>query len=154
MSRMLTTVALVVTAAVTLAAVAAGGPLAAKQRVAIQGKGVNGFVLTPLTAGALKADTGTGTFCCFTSQVITRDGQRIEITDPRLTLAGRRGTLVTSNRVEWLDVPGGYQLFTGTWKVIRGTGDYARLAGGGRVAGIQLPNGDINWRREGLLGAK
>ena len=48
-------------AAVTLTAVAAAGPDAAKQRVAISMKGLpNGtFVLTPLQAGTLKPDSGT-----------------------------------------------------------------------------------------------
>ena len=69
-----------------------------------------------------------------------------------MTLVGKRGTLVARNRVEWLDVPQGYALFTGTWRVVRGTGDYAGLAGGGRVAGVTLPNGEARWRREGFLG--
>ena len=47
--------------AVTLTSVAAAGPDAAKQRVAISMKGLaNGtFVLTPLQAGTLKRDSGT-----------------------------------------------------------------------------------------------
>lgn len=71
-----------------------------------------------------------------------------------MTLVGKRGTLVARNRMEWLDIPGGYAVFTGTWKVVRGTGDYARISGGGRVAGVVLPNGDARWRREGLLRTK
>ena len=70
-----------------------------------------------------------------------RDGQSIDINDPLLTLTGKRGTLVARNRVEWIDVPDGYAVFTGTWKVVRGTGDYAGLSGGGRGAGVGLPNG-------------
>ena len=49
------------------------------------------FVLTPLTAGALKRDTGTATFCCWTQRSIMRDGQAIEINDPQMTLTGKRG---------------------------------------------------------------
>jgi len=151
MARNLTAVAALAVAAVTLAAVAAAGPVAAKQRVAIQWT-AKGFVLTPLTAGALKSDTGTASFCCWSQRFSTRDGLKIEVTDPEMTLVGKRGTLVARNRVEWLDVPQGYALFTGTWRVVRGTGDYAGLAGGGRVAGVTLPNGEARWRREGFLG--
>ena len=155
MSKVFTTVVVVVTAAVMLAGAATAGPSAAKQRVAIRDS-TAGFVLTPLTAGRVKADAGSATFCCTTSSyVITRDGQTIEITNgPTVTLVGQRGTLQVRNRMEWLDVSGGYQLFTGTWTVVRGTGTYAGLAGGGRVAGIKFPNGDARWRREGLLGPK
>ena len=56
------------------------------------------------------------------------------------------------NQIEWVDLPDGWAVFTGTWKVIRGTGDYAGLSGGGRVAGVTLPNGAAKWRREGFLG--
>lgn len=151
MARKLTVAAALAAAAVTLAAVAAAGPVAAKQRVAIQWA-AKGFVLTPLTAGVLKSDTGTASFCCWSQRFSTRDGLKVEVTDPEMTLVGTRGTLVARNRVEWLDVPQGYALFTGTWRVVRGTGDYAGLAGGGRVAGVTLPNREARWRREGFLG--
>ena len=153
MRRKLTAVAALAATAVTLTAVAAASPVAAKQRVVIQWT-AKGFVLIPQTAGALKSDSGTASFCCWSQRFSTRDGLKIETTDPELTLAGKRGSLVIRNRMEWLDVPQGYALFTGTWKVVRGTGDYARLAGGGRVAGIVLPNGDTKWRREGLLSSR
>jgi len=151
MRRKLTALA-ALAATVTLAAVAAAGPDAAKQRVAIQSKGANGFVLTPLTRGTIKLDTGTVDFCCWSSRVVMREGQRIEITTgPQMTIVGKRGTLVASNRMEWLDVADGVAVFTGTWKVVHGTGDYARLSGGGRVAGFILRNGEVKWRREGFL---
>jgi hypothetical protein len=151
MGRKLTVVAALAATALTLAAVAAASPVAAKQRVVIQWKAASGFVLTPMTAGALKSDSGTASFCCWTQRFSMRNGLKVEINDPEMTLVGKRGTLVVRNRIEWLDVPPGYALFTGTWKVVRGTGDYARLAGGGRVAGITLPNGDSRWQREGFL---
>jgi hypothetical protein len=117
----------------------------------IQWKGTSGFVLTPLTSGKLKGDTGIATFCCWKSRVVIRDGLKVEIGDPKMTLVGQRGTLVASNRMEFLDIRGGYSVFTGTWKVIRGTGDYAQLSGSGRIAGIVLPNGTTKWQREGFL---
>jgi hypothetical protein len=58
----------------------------------------------------------------------TGDGQDVEINDPRMTLTGQRGTLVTRNRIAWNDVADDWAVFTGTWKVIRGTGDYAARA--------------------------
>ena len=149
--RKLTAALAVVAASATLAAVASAGGEAAKQRVAIQGQG-SGFTLQPLGDGALRSDRGTSSFCCWTTRSVVRDGQAVDITTgPEMTLVGRHGTLVARNRMEWLTVSDGYYLFTGTWKVVRGTGDYAGVTGGGRVAGVELPNGVVKWRREGLL---
>ena len=110
-----------------------------------------GFVLTPMTAGAIKPDTGTSSFCCWTQRFTTRDGQTIEINNPQMTLTGKRGTLVVRNQIGWIDVPDGFAVFTGTWKVISGTGAYAGLAGGGRGAGVQLANGNTKAQFDGFL---
>ena len=55
------------------------------------------------------------------------------------TLTGKRGTLTIRDRNEWVDVSNentrfGYPpgVAIGTWKVVRGTGQYARITGGGR----------------------
>jgi hypothetical protein len=141
----------ILAASIALSIGASAGAISGKQRVVIQWKGASGFALTPLTSGKLKGDTGTATFCCWKSRVVTRDGLKVEIGEPKMTLVGQRGTLVASNRMEFLDIRGGYSLFTGTWKVIRGTGDYAQLSGSGRIAGIVLPNGTAKWQREGSL---
>ena len=152
MRTKLTAIAALATAAVMLTAVASAGSAAAKQRVTIQVKsGKSGFVLTPLTSGAVKRDTGAVTFCCWTQRFTTRDGQAIEINNPQMTLTGKRGTLVARNQIGWIDVPDGLAVFTGTWKVISGTGDYAGLAGGGRGAGVQLANGTTKAQFEGFL---
>ena len=150
----LTALVALAAAAVTVVSLAVGAPVAGKQRVLIERSGTAPFVLTPQTPGALKGDTGVASFCCWTSRYITREGEKIEVSNPRLTLAGKSGTLVVSNRMEWADAPGGYALFTGTWKVISGTGAYAGLTGGGRVAGVVLPNGQSKWRRVGTLSPK
>lgn len=142
----------ILVAAVALSVGASAGAGGGKQRVVIQWKGASGFVLTPLTSGTLKGDTGTATFCCWTSRMVIRDGLKVEIGNPKMTLVGKHGTLVASNRMEFLDIRGGYSVITGAWKVIRGTGDYAQLSGGGRIAGIGLPNGTTKWQREGFLG--
>ena len=141
--------------AVTSVSIAAAGPVAAKQRISIQVRGIatEPFVLRPLTSGAIKRDTGTATFCCWTSRHVIRDGQSIELNNPQMTLTGKRGTLVVRNHIEWIDVPDGWAIFTGTWKVIRGTGDYAGLSGGGRAAGVALTNNNEKTQFEGFLGS-
>ena len=151
MGRKLTAIVALAAMAVTLAAVAAAKPVAAKQRVMIQEKGQASFVLTPLTPGAIKRDTGTASFCCWTDRHIMRDGQAVEINDPEMTLTLKRGTLVVSNQIGFVDIPDGWAVFTGTWKIIRGTGEYAGVSGSGRRAGVTLPNGSVNSQFQGFL---
>ncbi len=153
MRAKLTAIAVLAAAAVTVAAVAAAGPVAAKQRVAIQ-ENEKGFVLTPLTPGAIERDTGTATFCCWTVRSTVQDGQEVVINNPQMTLTGKRGTLVARNQIGWIDVPDGLAIMTGTWKIISGTGAYAGLVGGGRGAGVQLANGNTKAQFEGFLNSK
>ena len=142
-------------AAITLTAVAAAGPVAAKQRIALQRTaGSDAVVLIPLTSGALGRDSGTITACCWSQRFVMRDGQSIEINDPLLTFTLKQGSLVTRNRVEWIDIGNGYAVGNHTWKVVRGTGDYARLEGHGRGAVVELPNGSLKLRLEGLVGTQ
>ena len=158
MRRKLTVVAVLAVAAITFTAVGAAGPVAAKQRIAIQGArtvaGSDGGVLIPLTSGALGRDSGTLTGCCWSERSVTRDGQSVDINDPLLTFTLKQGTLVTRSRVEWIDVGNGYLIGNHTWRVVRGTGDYAHLVGHGRGAVVGLPNGALKWRFEGLVGAQ
>jgi hypothetical protein len=158
MRTKLVAIAVLATAAVTLVAVASAGSVAAKQRITIQTKGSCGTsastcpaVLTPLTAGAVKADTGTAVFCCWTQRFVTRNGQSIEIDNPLMTFTGKRSTLVIRKQIDWVDLPDGYAISTGTWKVVRGTGDYAKLSGSGQHAGLQFPSGDTKWVEEGFV---
>ncbi len=158
MRRKLTIVAVLAALAVTLATGAAAGPAAAKQRIAIQGTrtaaGSDAGVLIPLTSGALERDSGTLTACCWSERTVMRDGQSIDINDPLLTFTLKQGSLVTRSRVEWIDVGNGYVVGNHTWKVVRGTGDYANLVGNGRGAVVGLPNGALKWRFEGFLSSK
>jgi hypothetical protein len=140
-------------AAAAIATASDAGSAVAKQRVAIQHIG-SSFVLTPLTPGGVKPDTGPISFCCWTERPTMRDGEAIDINDPQMTLTGKRGTLVVRNRIGYVDITAGWAIFTGTWTVIRGTGQYAGLAGGGLGAGISSPAGSTKARFEGLLGAK
>ena len=142
-ARLITLVALAT--AVTMTAVAAAGRDAAKQRVAIDMKlwPQKTFVLIPLQAGPLKRDTGTlsHNFLSITPRDVMRDGQKVTIYDGGVaTLTGKRGTLTIRGRSEWVhlerDGNGDGENDTiamGTWKVVRGTGQYAGIAGKGRI---------------------
>ena len=146
----------VLVAAVTLTSVAAAGPDAAKQRVAIISQAaktteVAPFVLTPLQAGPLKRDSGTMTSALPAERVVMRSGQRVSIYEGVVTLKGKRGTLVVRYRNEYVEGGNGYHVGIGTWKVVRGTGQYARITGGGRSGNVWLDRGPWSSRNEGFL---
>ena len=150
-------------AAVTLTSVAAAGPEAARQRVAIDMKiyPQGTFVLRPQQAGVLTRDSGTisSNWTDIPGRNVMRDGQEVTIYNGAVTtLTGKRGTLTIRDRNEWVAVanenvrggdfrPG---VGIGTWKVVRGTGQYAGIVGKGRGAHVGLGN---PWyaRYEGFL---
>jgi hypothetical protein len=139
-------------AVLTLTTVAAGEPLAGRQRISITGKGeTHTFVLTPLTAGALRRDSGRFSDCCWRERIVVRAGQKVEINDPIATYTGQRGTFVLRYRVEWVNAGNGYTVGTGAWKVIRGTGAYAGVTGEGRSAATWLRDSFVSFRAEGLV---
>jgi hypothetical protein len=149
-------VLLVLVAAVTLAAVAAAGPDAARQRVAITTQAAettpaSPFVLTPLHAGALKRDSGMQTGAIPPERVVMREGQRVSIYHGVVTLEGNRGNLVIRYRSEYVEAGNGYHVGAGTWKVVRGTGQYAGATGGGRSGDVWLDRGPWSSRLEGFL---
>ena len=125
-------------AAVTLTSVAAAGSDAVKQRVMIttqaaQTTEVSPFVLTPLQAGAIKPDSGKMIAASSPERIVMREGQRVSIYDGgSATLKGKLGSLVIRYHSEWVDAGNGYHVATDTWKVVRGTGQYAGVTGGGR----------------------
>jgi hypothetical protein len=132
-------VVLALAAAVTLTAGAAGGPIATKQRVAITMKfHASTFVLFPFRAGTLKYDSGTITDNApnASCRKVIRDGQEVRVCNGgQWTLTGKRGTLTIRTPQEWVNPgSGGCGVAFGTWKVVRGTGEYAGIAGGGRSA--------------------
>ena len=145
-------------AAATLTSVAAGRPDAAKQRVVITSKilPTGRFELLAPQGGALERDSGriTGVWSQDPARVLMRDGQRIEVHPATWTLVGKRGRLVIRERSEWVSAvrnDSGYpQVGTGTWKVVRGTGQYAGVTGGGRSGHAGL---GATWfaRHEGLV---
>jgi hypothetical protein len=150
-------------AAVTLTSAAAAGPHVAKQRVAINMKNPdNGtFVLTPRRAspreaGTLNRDSGTVSLVSNDPTTVMREGQRIDVYRNTYTLKGKRGSLSIRERTEFVSVSNekvpGFD-FTpgvgiGTWKVVGGTGAYAKVTGGGRSGHQGHP-----WlvRQEGFL---
>jgi hypothetical protein len=137
-------------AAIPLTSVAAAGPDAAKQRVVINMKiyPQKTFVLLPLRAGILKPDTGTisSNWLSIPGRAVMRDGQKVTIYDGAVTtLTGRLGTLTIRDRNEWVDLGrdgngDGEDDGIGitTWKVVRGTGQYAGIAGKGRGGHVGL----------------
>ena len=127
-ARVVALVALV--AAVTLTSVAAAGPAATKQRVAID----------------------SSNWKSIPGRDVMRDGQKVTIYEGVVTtLTGKRGTLTIRDRNEWVAVESGEDAVAfGTWRVVRGAGQYAGIVGKGRNghAGLGSP-----WyaRYEGVL---
>lgn len=154
MSKALRAAAVLVALAVA-APIAAGTPTRA-QHIQIEARGANTetFVLTPMTAGRIQADTGALVSCCWTTSHVVRAGESLDVNDPHLTFRGAHGTLRFRNRIEWVDLPDGWSMFTGTWKVVGGTGAYASLSGSGRVAGVSTATGFTRVRLFGSLTAK
>jgi hypothetical protein len=147
-------------AVVTLTSVAAAGLDARKQRVAISMKDLakGTFVLTPLQAGTLKRDSGTVSVVFSDERSVMREGQNVQIYRLTYTFKGKRGSMSIRERNEWVDVsnenapgfdfrPG---VGIGTWKVVGGTGAYAKITGGGRSGHAGM---GAEWlaRQEGFL---
>jgi len=143
-----TFVALVAT--IILSSVAAAGPQAAKQRVAINMKiyPQKTFVLTPLRAGPLKGDSGTisSNWLSIPGRDVMHEGQKVTIYNgAETTLTGKRGTLTIRDRNEWVDLGQDSNrdgesdgIGITTWKVVRGTGQYAGVVGTGRGGHVGL----------------
>ena len=149
--RALQTVFVALAAAVMLTSVAAAGPAPTKQRVQIDTKYPGStFTFTPLEVGAIKNDAGKQS--CDgepTKRTAYRDGQETYPWDcGAWTFVGKRGTLVLRSQYVWIEAGGPYNIATGTWKIVRGTGQYARVTGGGRSAHV----GTLSTGRERFQG--
>jgi hypothetical protein len=144
-------------AAVTLASAAAGSPNAARQRVTITTQApkttkVSPFTLTPVQSGPVKPDVGSWVVTSETSRKMTREGQDVDVYVTTSTLKGKLGSLVVRVRQDWTEAGNGYNASVDTWKVVRGTGQYARVTGGGRGTSVWLESND-HWssRDQGFL---
>jgi hypothetical protein len=140
-------------AATTLAATASGGPVASKQRVAIEARlhlasGKGTWTLIPLSPGFLKRDSGTlvggGTF---KPPRIKPDGQKVIVILGKDSLTGRNGTFEVTQRVESVTVPG-FETARGTWSFKGRTGVYASVGGGGGFAAVGPVNAGVLYARE------
>jgi hypothetical protein len=144
--------------AVTTVTAAAGGQTA-KQQVALELTFYPGqtFLVLPKTGG-LKPDSGRiAKIPESAGRKVVRDGQELTIFNPTWTLTGKKGTLTIREHNEWvfLGSDGNKDriddaVAVGTWKVVRGTGQYAGVSGGGRSAHAGLGR---NWnaRYDGFL---
>jgi hypothetical protein len=142
-------------AAVTLTSAAAGGPGVAKQRIGITSNlyPKREFVLVPQQAGTLRRDSGVARVIYGTWKRVTREGQEMEVLRAYVTFEGRRGTFTIRERTEWIDA-GRPSIAIGTWKIVRGTGQYAQSFGSGRSAHSGLAVGSPWYARlEGVLSA-
>jgi hypothetical protein len=154
--RVIVLLALAVGVTVTTS-VATARPSATKQRVAITAKGTahissaGRFLLEPLGAGALEQDSGTERSVIGRRRSVTREEQSAEIVTWVTTCEGKRGSFVFRARIEHIDAGNGYQIGTGTWKFVRGTGACAGITGGGRVANASPRSRPWTERREGVL---
>lgn len=142
--------------ALVIATPIAAGTLRTAQHVRIAASGANSetFVLTPMTAGRIQADTGVLRSCCWTTSHVLRAGESLDVNDPHLTFTGKNGTLRFHNHIEWVDLPDGWSVFTGTWQAVGGTGAYGSLSGSGRVAGVSTATGFTRVQLFGSLAAK
>ena len=125
-------------ATVTLTSIAAAAPEASGQQVTFASKlyPQRRFVFTPLTAGPLKRDSGSAR---------SEGGNAGD--SATFTFRGRHGTLVIRElTTKWVDVLNEAvhgvvpAVVITRWTVVRGTGQYAGVTGGGRSAQAGLGN--------------
>lgn len=151
------TLALVVCVALGVTSVTGAGTSAKKQRVTIdqderpeikQGT----WDLVVITTGPLEDDKGTYTWRVTSRKTGMKDGQEFERVLSIVTFTGKNGTFKVREDDTLVSVWRG-RVVTGTWKMLSGTGAYAGVKGGGRLAaalGLVSPD---PWRYEGFLTA-
>jgi hypothetical protein len=136
--RKLIAAAAIATAATAMTGLATAGGTVTHQKIVFtyaNGKAAN-MTLTPLTSGSVVADHGSTSWCCWSQKTIQQDGDQLDINNPLATFVGTRGSLIWREQITWHDLPNGYSVATGTWKIVRGTGAYAHVAGHGHLAFI------------------
>ncbi len=161
MSRTCIAVAAVLGCAFLVSSAAPGGIDARKQRIAIEiklplnaPKGT--FILDAITPGSLEIDTGSTMFTSgpkpvFGGRII--GGQRVDRFRGTTTLTSELGTLALRLQVDFVSAGNAYQVGSGTWSVVSGTGQYEGLTGGGRSALVNPASGRFGFaRHEGFVG--
>ena len=64
-----------------------------------------------------------------------------------LALKGRRGTLEIRWSGRYVSAGGPWEVVTGTWRIAKGTGEYAGARGMGRIAGVFTAQGNRYFQR-------
>lgn len=93
------------------------------------------FVLDPLGKGSLEQDSGKERSIIAKQRAVLRHGQLVDLITWVTTCKGKRGNIVFRARMTHIDAghANGDQIAAGTWRVLRGTGAYAGMTGGGQV---------------------
>jgi hypothetical protein len=146
-------------AALTLAAVVLAGDATAsspetQQRIVIAFHPRSGtFVLTPITSGRIRTDSGTYGSCCWTRCFLSRDGQSIEVDNPTVSFTGKRGTFTWHERISYIDSNNDYTVATAVWTIVHGTGAYTHLEGHGQEAAVDrtAEGREVAAQAEGLV---
>lgn len=154
MTRILRRAAIVLIAAITSIGAASASTEQAKQGVEVTlrpGSAVNAFTLRPLTPGAIARDSGTVEWIG-SERSRNIDGRRSRFWSGVGMFSGERGSLRVRVGIDWFDAGnGGYEAGLGTWRIVRGTGAYAKVVGNGSSAHVWLPRGPVSGRYEGFM---
>jgi hypothetical protein len=154
MYKKLIAAAAIAVVATALAGLASAGRAATHQEVAFSyaNNDPSKMTLTPLTSGAILADRGSTSWCCWTQKTVQQDGEQLDVNNPLATFVGKHGSLTWREQITWLDLTNGYSIATGTWRIVRGTGAYEHLIGHGHLALISgMGNKTLTYRAVGLV---
>jgi hypothetical protein len=100
-----------------------------------------------LGASAADSDSGKLTFTAPMNSLPHKTAEGLNYTPMQLTetLRGKKGTLIIRSTVRLFDVVKQDDFIaTGTWSIVRGTGKYAKLKGGGALVGITQAPADAS----------
>ena len=103
---------------------------------------------------ALMGGSDSGKMTCtrsFGASGTTPEGQSFDTVRGTDILKGGAGKLVIRFSARIFPVPRSYEVWTGTWSIVRGTGKYAALRGGGRFAAVSQVCCSLSNRYSGLF---
>ena len=116
-----------------------------------QGGSVGSAKFNLLLDNGLRADSGQVAYkFTFGSEKTASNGQYGASFSGTDTLKGRDGRIVihSSGRTAFT---GAYEVFSGTWSVVNGTGKYGRLKGGGPFVTVITRDNRYSFRYEGFV---